>query len=119
MHKRLSLTLLGLILALATAPVCAAEARDAAVYRGWIEEMKAAERGPFERIRWFCNDGTVLPPKAYACEPHGGGHQHGEWSDRTVELRAAGLPGSPTCWPGCNPDDFLADPEVGDASRRC
>jgi hypothetical protein len=114
MHKRLSLTLLGLILALATAPVCAAEARDAAVYRGWIEEMKAAERGPFEQIRWFCNDGTVLPPKAYACQPHGGGYQHGEWSDQTRELRQHGYLVA-NLLAGLQPNAFLADPAVDDA----
>jgi hypothetical protein len=113
MHKRLSLTLLGLILALATAPVCAAEARDAAVYRGWIEDMKAAERGPFAQIRWFCNDGTVLPPKAYACEPHGGGYQHGEWSEQTRELRQHGYLVA-NLLAGLQPDDFLADPAVSD-----
>jgi hypothetical protein len=59
-------------------------------YRSWIEQMKADPRGPFVSVKWFCNDGTVLPPKAYACGPHGGGHQHGEWSDRTKELRANG-----------------------------
>jgi len=59
-------------------------------YRAWIEQMKSDPRGPFVSVKWFCNDGTVLPPKAYACAPHGGGHQHGEWSDRTKELRANG-----------------------------
>ena len=69
----------------------AQQASDAvAIYRAWIQDMKEVPRGPFERIRWFCNDGTVLPPKAYACRPHGGGHQHGEWSERTQELRANG-----------------------------
>ncbi len=33
-------------------------------YRQWIEQMKTAPRGPFKNIRWFCKDGTVLPPKA-------------------------------------------------------
>jgi phosphohistidine swiveling domain-containing protein len=59
-------------------------------YRGWVEQMKSDPRGPFDAVKWFCKDGTVLPPKAYACEPHGGGHQHGEWSERTRELRANG-----------------------------
>ena len=59
-------------------------------YRHWIDKMKNSERGPFARIRWFCNDGSVLPPKAYACVKHGGGHQHGEWSDKTKQLRAQG-----------------------------
>jgi hypothetical protein len=53
--------------------------------------MKAAERGPFSRIRWFCEDGAVLPPTPSACLPHGGGYQHGEWSPRTTALRAQGF----------------------------
>ena len=68
----------------------AAELPEPQVLRGWIEEMKAADRGPFARIRWFCKDGTILPPKAYACQPHGGGVQHGEWNKRVKQLRAGG-----------------------------
>ena len=59
-------------------------------YRGWISEMKGLERGPFSRLRWFCSDGAVLPPKPYACKDHGGGFQHGEWNDKTLELRKQG-----------------------------
>lgn len=58
--------------------------------RGSVEQMKAAERGPFGRIRWFCADGTVLPPGEAACREHGGGVQHGEWDARTRALRADG-----------------------------
>ena len=68
----------------------ATAARDTSTYRGWIEQMKEDPRGPFDAVKWFCKDGTVLPPKAYACQPHGGGHQHGEWSARTRELRGEG-----------------------------
>ncbi len=60
-------------------------------YRSWITEMQGLERGPFSRLRWFCNDGTVLPPKSYACKDHGGGHQHGEWSEKTLKLREQGF----------------------------
>ena len=67
----------------------AAVAENAQQYQQWIEAMKAAERGPFSRIRWFCNDGRVLPPKAYACGEDGG-RQHGEWSVHTKELRNQG-----------------------------
>lgn len=62
-----------------------------ASYRAAINEMKEQPRGPFKRLRWFCNDGTVLPPKSYACQPHGGGRQHGQWSDATLELRKNGF----------------------------
>ncbi len=60
-------------------------------YRQWIAAMKTSERGPFARLRWFCSDGTVLPPKPYACGAHGGGHQHGEWSAETQKLRDQGF----------------------------
>ena len=63
---------------------------EVAQYAQWIVEMKSAERGPFSRIRWFCKDGQVLPPKPSACTEFGGGSQHGEWSERTKTLRAAG-----------------------------
>jgi hypothetical protein len=59
-------------------------------YKNWIENMKSSEQGPFDRIRWFCSDGSVLPPKAYACSQHGGGHQHGELSKRAQTLRSNG-----------------------------
>jgi len=64
---------------------------DTAKLRGQILDMKAAERGPFRRLRWFCKDGSVLPPKAYACADHGGGVQHGQWSDTVEKLRASGF----------------------------
>jgi hypothetical protein len=58
--------------------------------RTWVQEMKTTPKGPFFRIRWFCQDGTILPPKAYACRDHSGGVQHGEWNTRTQQLRAQG-----------------------------
>ncbi|MEP6391357.1 MAG: PEP/pyruvate-binding domain-containing protein [Halioglobus sp.] len=58
--------------------------------REWVEAMRDSPRGPFSRIRWFCNDGSILPPKSYACAEHGGGIQHGQWSDKTQTLRQNG-----------------------------
>jgi hypothetical protein len=55
--------------------------------RDWILQMKQQPRGPFQRIRWFCKDGVVLPPKPYACRSHGGGVQHGEWTKKVKVLR--------------------------------
>ena len=67
------------------------DAATLADFRAKIVDMKDQARGPFKRLRWFCNDGTILPPKSYACQPHGGGRQHGQWSDNTVELRENGF----------------------------
>ncbi len=63
---------------------------DEGVLRQWIAAMKESARGPFKRIRWFCNDGTVHPPRPYACSERGGGVQHGEWTNRVKRLRAHG-----------------------------
>ena len=57
--------------------------------RDMIVSMKNSPRGPFSSIRWFCNDGSVLPAKA-GCSKHGGGRQHGKWSEDTVKLRDSG-----------------------------
>jgi hypothetical protein len=56
----------------------------------WIAEMKEDPRGPFTAIRWFCKDGRVLQPNDYSCAAKGQGWQHGDWSDRTRQLRSQG-----------------------------
>jgi phosphohistidine swiveling domain-containing protein len=58
--------------------------------RRWVAEMKISPRGPFQRIRWFCKDGTIHPPAEYTCRDRGGGVQHGEWTERVVRLRSNG-----------------------------
>jgi len=63
---------------------------DPEALRSWVEAIRASPRGPFQRIRWFCADGSVLPPRPGACADRGGGVQHGEWSDRVRALRRAG-----------------------------
>ncbi len=91
--KRLTLIRIFALLflpALLAAALAATAPAGHSQYRQWIEEMKTNPRGPFLRIRWFCNDGTLQPPKPYACSERGGGHQHGEWSERTKTLRAKG-----------------------------
>ncbi len=72
-----------LLMLMVAAPAAWSQTQDD--YRAWILAMQDNPRGPFSRIRWFCNDGTVLPPKAYACREHGGGVQHGQWSAETVK----------------------------------
>jgi len=45
-----------------------------------VARMQAAPRGPYSQIRWFCADGSVLPPEPFACKEHGGGHQYAQYS---------------------------------------
>ncbi len=60
--------------------------------RRLVDAMKTNERGPYSRLRWYCKDGAVLPPQAYACREHGGGHQYGEYSEQRRRLAELGWP---------------------------
>lgn len=55
-----------------------------------VQAMKEGERGPYLRIRWFCADGSILPPDPYACRGHGGGIQHAEYSPARKRLAELG-----------------------------
>jgi len=74
----------------AAAVFAATGAGSALEPRAAVAAMKQAPRGPFARIRWFCKDGSVLPPQPYACKERGGGSQHGEWTEQVKALRADG-----------------------------
>ncbi len=90
--------LVALVALLAAAPAARAaapaltppNAEVLAEARRIVESMKQSERGPYSRLRWFCKDGTILPPSPYACQPHGGGRQHGEYSDERRRLAELG-----------------------------
>ena len=85
----------------------------AAQYRRWIVEMKDSPRGPFSAIKWFCRDGRVLPPQDYACAGKDKGWQHGEWSERTRQIRAQGFQVA-TLLAGIEADKVIADPAFPD-----
>jgi hypothetical protein len=97
----------------AQASATAVASAPAPEYRQWIVAMKAAERGPFSRLRWFCNDGKVLPPKAYACGVEGG-HQHGEWSEQTRTLRGDGYKIA-NLLAGIDAQALIAQPDFNDS----
>jgi len=70
-------------------PMAPPDAATLAEARHIVDAMKVNPRGPYSRLRWFCNDGTVHPPQPYACKERGGGYQHGEYSadrERLAEL---------------------------------
>ena len=87
------------------------------ILRGWAEKMKASPRGPFQHIRWFCNDGTVQLPKEHACKEHGGGVQHGEWTGPVKLLRANGYYIA-SVFADIKPDEFLQNPDHPDIVKQ-
>lgn len=92
-HRRFSTAAILTLLLGLFAPVVADQAPTApkaTQMRAWVEAMKTSARGPFARIRWFCVDGSVLPPTPGACREHGGGVQHGEWNARALAIRNQG-----------------------------
>lgn len=99
-----------LLATLVAGPGRAEDSVSGAQYRNDIEVMKRASRGPFRRIRWFCNDGTTKVPEPYACEDNGGGRQHGDWSEATLEIRAAGYPIA-NVLADLAPEDLTGSPE--------
>lgn len=104
---------------LSACPIYAAaqELPAPATLRGWIEAMKANDRGPFERVRWFCKDGQNLPPTPSACEPYGGGEQHGEWTGQVRMMRAAGYRIA-NIYAAIDLDAFLAEPDYRESVRQ-
>ena len=56
-----------------------------------VDSFKNDVRGPYLRIRWFCNDGTVQLPQPEACSERGGGNQHAELKPATRRLGSLGL----------------------------
>jgi len=83
---------------------------DQATLRRWVAEMKTSSRGPFQQIRWFCNDGSVHPPGDYVCRDRGGGIQHGEWNARVRQLRENGY-WVANLFAEARPDELLGQPD--------
>ena len=49
-----------------------------------ITNFKKDERGPYQSIRWFCPDGTIIPPKERCPQP--GGIQHALHKNEVTKL---------------------------------
>lgn len=52
-----------------------------------IKEYKNDVRGPYHRIKWFCEDGTVREPKDPCPDDIGGGIQHATFKESALSLR--------------------------------
>jgi len=65
--------------------------KQAAFVRKTLDDFKANPRGPYLRIRWFCADGSVLPPDGTPCRGKGGGNQHAELSPAGRQLAAMNI----------------------------
>lgn len=77
------LLLLGFLSLLSLDPVIA-QSFDNSEVSALIKRFKSDQRGPFKDIRWFCKDGSVIPPKEKCPEP--GGVQRARQKDEVVAL---------------------------------
>ncbi|MBU0971946.1 MAG: PEP/pyruvate-binding domain-containing protein [Proteobacteria bacterium] len=76
--------ILGLVLA-ASAGICfGAPTQPENQMLQWVQELKKDPRGPFQGIKWFCQDGQVLSAQERCPAP--GGIQHGVLKDRVLRL---------------------------------
>lgn len=73
MMKRFSSAILAVAL-LGLTTGLAAQAMPPAEIAALITRFKTDPRGPYQAIRWFCPDGTILPPDQRCAQP--GGIQH-------------------------------------------
>lgn len=78
------------LLAPAQAPVPALNEKQAAEAQRLMQEIRKDPRGPFGRIRWYCNDGRVLPATGNPCGAKGG-FQHAEPSAAALGLEKLNL----------------------------
>jgi hypothetical protein len=77
-----------------------------------LSRLKVAERGPFERLRWFCADGTVEPPQGSPCSSRGGGVQHAEPNATALRLASMGYDVG-TILQAISYDDFADEARAG------
>lgn len=64
--------------------IATAQTVDHSEVTALIERFKSDTRGPFKDIRWFCKDGSVIPPKEKCPEP--GGVQRARYKDEVAAL---------------------------------
>ncbi len=72
-----------------TANVVLAQDVSASGMQSWIQEMKEADKGPFNGIAWFCTNGSVRPARS-PCPKDEFANQHGTLSERAETIRSAG-----------------------------
>ncbi|MDO1500443.1 PEP/pyruvate-binding domain-containing protein [Winogradskyella maritima] len=52
-----------------------------------VDTYKSDIRGPYYRIKWFCEDGTIRDPKDPCPDAIGGGIQHASFKQSALDLR--------------------------------
>ncbi len=72
------------ILFLSTTTVGLAQKKDNATIAKMVASYKTEVRGPYRDIRWFCKDGTTLPPQERCAEK--GGVQRARYRDEVIAL---------------------------------
>ena len=76
---------LSVALVVSLLPQASAAQATAPELRALVRSLQEDRRGPFQAIRWFCPDGSVLAPRRRCSQP--GGVQHGLLKDSVRALQ--------------------------------
>lgn len=63
------------------------DSKQVAQVRKVFLDFKSNPKGPYFQIRWFCKDGSSLPPQGTPCRSRGGGIQYAELSPAATMLK--------------------------------
>lgn len=80
-------TLFSILLAFISSPVSFAQEKSTNEIKQLIKAYKKDPRGPYYRIKWFCEDGTERAPKDPCPDDIGGGIQHASFKESVLNLR--------------------------------
>ncbi|NNE31096.1 MAG: phosphoenolpyruvate synthase [Winogradskyella sp.] len=68
-------------------PTLSAQKLSDTQVKNLVESYKNDIRGPYYRIKWFCEDGTIRDPKDPCPDDIGGGIQHASFKESALKLR--------------------------------
>ncbi|MCB9208319.1 MAG: phosphoenolpyruvate synthase [Ignavibacteriales bacterium] len=84
MHSRIIVFLFFILLISYPFLLSHAQAKTNDEIKELVQKFKTQSRGPYKAIRWFCPDGSTVPPDQRCPEP--GGVQRAQYKDEVVSL---------------------------------
>ena len=84
-----------------------AQEKSSKEIKSLVTAYKNDIRGPYYRIKWFCNDGSIRDPKDPCPDDIGGGIQHASFKESAINLRESNHLFFGEILAAISPQDFL------------